>query len=74
MKAIVRHAYGSSDVLRVHDIDKPPLKADGVIVRVHAASINHGDWLVTTDVPYLISTIKTHIIRAARRHIDLELW
>jgi hypothetical protein len=23
MKAIVQHAYGSSDVLRLHDIDKP---------------------------------------------------
>ena len=55
MKPIVQHAYGSSDVLRLHDIDKPQLKADGVLVRVHAASINHGDWLVTTGVPYLIS-------------------
>ena len=27
MKA-VQHAYGSSDVLRLHDIDKPQLKAD----------------------------------------------
>jgi NADPH:quinone reductase-like Zn-dependent oxidoreductase len=49
MKAIVQRAYGSSDVLRLHDIDKPQLKADGVLARVHAASINHGDWLFTTE-------------------------
>ena len=37
--------------MRFHDIDKPQLKADGVLVRVHAASINHGDWLVTDRRP-----------------------
>lgn len=50
MKAIVQLAYRSGDVLQLHDIDKPQLKADGVLVRVHAASINHGDCLVTTGV------------------------
>ena len=29
MRAIVEHAYGSIDVLRFHDIDKPQLNADG---------------------------------------------
>ena len=73
MKAIVQRAYGCSDVLRLHDIDKPQLKADGVLARVHAASINHGDWLVTTGVPYLISTVKTHRgdwLRDSRRMVD----
>ena len=79
MKAIVQHAYGSSDVLRLHDIDKPQLKADGVLVRVHAASINHEDWLVTTGVPYLISTVKTHIASlmrklSARNRVEIAMW
>jgi hypothetical protein len=42
MKAIVQHAYGSSDVLRLHDIDKPQLKADGPISPASCASSARG--------------------------------
>jgi len=37
MKAIVYHEYGSPDVLELRDIDKPLVKDDEVLVRVHAA-------------------------------------
>jgi NADPH:quinone reductase-like Zn-dependent oxidoreductase len=43
MKAIVRDKYGSPDVLRLEDIDKPVVKDDGVLVRVHASSVNMAD-------------------------------
>ena len=43
MKAIVRNTYGSPDVLELQETDKPDLTNDGVLVRVHAASINAGD-------------------------------
>jgi NADPH:quinone reductase-like Zn-dependent oxidoreductase len=36
MKAIVYHEYGSPDVLELEDIDKPLVKDDEVLVRVHA--------------------------------------
>jgi NADPH:quinone reductase-like Zn-dependent oxidoreductase len=48
MQAIVQHAYGASDVLRLHDIDAPTPGPHDVLVRVHAASINHGDGFVTS--------------------------
>ncbi len=38
MKAIVYHEYGSPDVLEFQDVDKPVVKDDEVLVRVHAAS------------------------------------
>ena len=38
MKAIVHDRYGSTDVLELVDVDKPPLADDGVLVRVRAAS------------------------------------
>jgi NADPH:quinone reductase-like Zn-dependent oxidoreductase len=44
MKAILYHEYGSPDVLELKDIDKPLVKDDEVLVRVHAASVNRLDW------------------------------
>ena len=44
MKAIVYRCYGSPDVLRFEDIEKPTAADDQVLVRVHAASVNPVDW------------------------------
>jgi NADPH:quinone reductase-like Zn-dependent oxidoreductase len=53
MKAIVYHKYGSADVLEIREIEKPALTDDGVLVRVHASSINRGDWYAMTGTPYI---------------------
>ena len=44
MKAIVHHEYGSSNVLRLEEIEKPIPAEDEALVRVHAASVNPADW------------------------------
>jgi len=54
MRAIVQDRYGSVDVLQTQDIDKPEIADDEVLVRVHAASIHVGDWIVMTGVPYVM--------------------
>lgn len=54
MKAIVRHAYGSPDVLRLEDIDTPAVGDDQVLIRVRAASVNAYDWHVLRGLPYLV--------------------
>src|SRR3954463_8583178 len=56
MKAIVQDEYGSApeDVLRVEEIEKPVIKADAVLVRVHAASVDRGTWHVMAGLPYPI--------------------
>ncbi len=41
MRAIVQHAYGTSEVLRLEDIEQPTPGRHDVLVRVHAASVNH---------------------------------
>ena len=42
MKAIVYHNYGTPDVLKLEEVDKPVSKNDEVLIRVYAASVN--DW------------------------------
>ncbi len=47
MKAIVQDEYGPPDVvLELRDIDKPVVKDDEVLVRVHAAAVNAADYFV----------------------------
>ena len=40
MRAIVQEGYGSADVLEMREISLPAVADDGVLVRVHAASVN----------------------------------
>jgi NADPH:quinone reductase-like Zn-dependent oxidoreductase len=47
-----RDRYGSPDVVRLQDVDKPELVDDGVLVRVQAASINRYDWYALNGTPW----------------------
>ncbi|QQQ78762.1 NAD(P)-dependent alcohol dehydrogenase [Saccharothrix sp. 6-C] len=51
MKAIVRDRHGSSDQLRLEEVDKPAPADDEVLVRVHAASVDAADWHVMRGDP-----------------------
>src|SRR5947209_14393836 len=53
MRAIVQHAYGSSEVLELRDIDQPAIGADNVLVRVRAAAVNPADWAIMRGLPYI---------------------
>jgi NADPH:quinone reductase-like Zn-dependent oxidoreductase len=44
MKAIVYDEYGSPDVLRLADVDRPTPKAREILLKVHAAALNPLDW------------------------------
>ncbi len=52
MKAMVRHTYGPPDVLHLEDVPKPTAGERGVLVRVHAASANAGDWHLLRGTPF----------------------
>ena len=53
MKAIVYDRFGSPDVLRLADVEKPQVPDDGVLVRVRAAAINPADWYAMIGRPYI---------------------
>ena len=53
MKAIVQTEYGSPDVLSLKEVNKPLVTANGVLVRVRAASVNAGDWHLMRGDPFL---------------------
>jgi NADPH:quinone reductase-like Zn-dependent oxidoreductase len=46
MKAMVYHTYGSPDVLKLENVQKPIPQDDEVLVHVHATAVNAGDCFV----------------------------
>ena len=55
MNAIVQDTYGApNDVLQFQETDRPTIGDDDVLVRVHAAGVHIGDWLVGSGLPYLV--------------------
>ena len=67
MKAIVQESYGSPDVLELKDIDKPVVKDDEVLVRVHAAAVHPGDSLVMRGEPYILRAMGFGLRRPKKR-------
>ena len=54
MRAIVQDGYGSADVLKLRDIDRPSIGEEEVLVRVRAAGVDPGVWHLMTGEPYLV--------------------
>ncbi len=57
MRAIVQDAYGSSDVLRSAEIDRPEIAANEVLIHVAAAGMDRGTWHLMAGKPYLMRII-----------------
>ncbi|MCZ6676690.1 MAG: NAD(P)-dependent alcohol dehydrogenase, partial [Candidatus Poribacteria bacterium] len=53
MKAIVYHKYGSPDVLKLEEIQKPTAGDNEVLIKVHAASVNTWDWDLLRGKPFV---------------------
>ncbi len=52
MKAVIFHQYGSPDVLRLAEIPTPAPKANEVLVKVRASSVNAADWHLLRADPF----------------------
>ena len=69
MKAIVYCDYGTSEVLRLDEVEKPTPAEGRVLVRVRAVSVNPLDWHFMRGTPYLMRMMGTGL----RRPKDVRL-
>ena len=53
MKAVVCRRYGPPEVLEVVEVEKPAVPDDGVLVRVHASSLNPLDFFSLSGARYV---------------------
>lgn len=51
MKAVICSKYGSPNVLKVQEVEKPIPKKDEVLVKVHAASVTAADVMMRKGMP-----------------------
>ena len=72
MKAMVYHTYGSPDVLRLEEIDKPVPRDNELLVKVRAASVNPLDWHFVEGSPYIIRLIGIGLFKPAVAQLGVD--
>jgi NADPH:quinone reductase-like Zn-dependent oxidoreductase len=72
MKAIVYDNYGSPDVLKLEEVEKPAPKDDEVLVDVHAASANPLDWHLMRGEPFL-ARLEGGLLKPKNRRLGADL-
>jgi NADPH:quinone reductase-like Zn-dependent oxidoreductase len=59
MRAAVYRCYGSPDVVKIETVAKPTPRDHGVLIRIHAASVNPLEWHFIRGEPYVIRPVMT---------------
>ncbi len=72
MRAVVHDRYGSPDVLRLEDVERPTPKDDEVLVRIHATTVNRTD-AGLRSAEMFISRFFTGLLRPKRKILGMEL-
>ena len=63
MKAIVYTEYGPPDVLKLEEVPKPAPSDDEVLVQVHAAAVNYGDWAILRGKPFVVRLMSGGLLK-----------
>lgn len=73
MRAVIQDAYGSTEVLRLAEIDRPEILANEVLVEVAAAGMDRGTWHLMAGKPYLMRIIGFGFRRPKNRVPGLDV-
>jgi NADPH:quinone reductase-like Zn-dependent oxidoreductase len=73
MKAIVYESYGPPDVLRLQEIEKPFPDENQIQVKVHATSINAGDYLARGGKPFLFRLFSGGYLKPKNRRLGIDV-
>ena len=63
IKAYFYRDYGSPEVLRLEEIEKPVPTDDQVLVKVRAASVNPLDWHYMEGTPYIVRAMEFGLLK-----------
>ncbi len=72
MRAVVHDKYGPPEVLRLEDVDRPMPKADEVLVKIHATTVNRTDCGLRSAKPF-IARFFTGLFRPKQMILGTEL-
>ncbi len=73
MKAIVYHEYGSPDVLKLEEVEKPTPKEDEILIKVHAASANAADWHLLRADPFLVRLMGFGLLKPKNKILGADV-
>lgn len=62
MKAVLCEGHGGVEVLRIATFDKPTIKADELLIRIYATTVNSGDVAVRSLKGNLVQKIVMKLI------------
>jgi len=72
MKAMVHYDYGSPDVLKCEEVQKPTPGDDEVLIRVQAASVNPADWHMLRADPFLIRLMGDGLLKPKNKILGID--
>jgi NADPH:quinone reductase-like Zn-dependent oxidoreductase len=73
MKAIVYTRYGSPNVLHLKEVAMPAPKADEVLIKICAASINAADWYALKGDPFLVRLMNGGILKPKKTILGFDI-
>jgi NADPH:quinone reductase-like Zn-dependent oxidoreductase len=73
MKAILFYKYGSPDVLKLEEVERPTPNDDEVLIKIHAASVNAYDWHFLTADIFLIRLMGGGLLKPKYNRLGADI-
>lgn len=73
MKAITNRIYGSPDVLKLEEVERPTPKDNEVLIKVHTSAVNAGDWHLMRGEPKLMRLMGFGVFKPTYTILGLDV-